>query len=151
MPYKIAVFLVSLFVLLNLSCSNNPDASSVKTANETVALDTANFFSGTFSGITPCADCPGIEMTVHFKPDSIFIETLEYLERNTSFSDTGTWRINDKIISVSFPKHEAYFRINSDSAISMLDAEKKEIGGSLADKYILKRTNQQPKNIRNDH
>src|SRR5690242_17970580 len=117
MLYKFIIFLVSLSVLLHLSCSNNPNASSVTTANETVALDSSKAFSGTFSGITPCADCPGIKMTVHFKPDSIFIEKLEYLERNTSFSDTGTWRIADQIITVSFPKHQAYFEIKSDSAV----------------------------------
>lgn len=139
MRNKIFILLIALFALSHLSCTNNSNASSEQKKNEPAKFDSSKSFSGTFSGITPCADCPGIEMTVYFKPDSTFIENLVYLERNTSFSDTGKWSISDKIITVSFPKHQAYFMKKSDSAVSMLDSDKKEIEGDLSDKYILRR------------
>ena len=109
--------------------------------NSTQEKSPSKTFSGKYSGVTPCADCPGIETTIFFTPDSVFIETLNYLDRNVSFSDTGRWIISDKIIAVSFPGKptERFFLIKSDSTLAMLDAEKKEIEGNLAAKFILKK------------
>lgn len=103
--------------------------------------DTGILFSGKFYGVTPCADCPGIETTVIFKPNFVFVEMLKYQERNSSFSDTGRWNISGKLISVSFSKgtNQQYFLIKTDSTIAILDANKKEIRGPLADFFILKR------------
>jgi hypothetical protein len=139
MRNKIFILLLTFFALFHLSCGNNSNAPSAQKKNEPAKFDSSKAFSGIFSGITPCADCPGIEMTVYFKPDSTFIENMVYMERNTSFSDTGKWSISDKIITVSFPKHQAYFLMKSDSVVSMLDSDKKEIGGDLSDKYSLRR------------
>ncbi|MGN6530727.1 MAG: copper resistance protein NlpE N-terminal domain-containing protein [Ginsengibacter sp.] len=86
-----------------ISCNNDSEEISdvLQTSSTKLNLFEKNF-SGTFSGTTPCADCPGIKTTVSFNPGSTFIEQLEYLERNTSFSDTGKWSISDQIITVSF-------------------------------------------------
>ncbi|MGN6341828.1 MAG: copper resistance protein NlpE N-terminal domain-containing protein [Ginsengibacter sp.] len=94
--------------------------------------------SGKYAGVTPCADCPGIKTTIYIKDDSTFIENLEYLDREVSFSDTGTWKVVNKIVTVSFPSHKSYFRILSDSSIAILDAERRQIKGILSEKFILK-------------
>lgn len=140
--HYLRIFFVSIIMsLFQISCNNNPKDLSENHTKQ-ISKDSSSLpFAGIFFGETPCADCPGIEMTVYLNPDSTFIETLKYLEKNTSFSDTGRWNISDKIITVSFPgkNHEIYFLVKSDSTIAMLDAEKKEIEGTLSDKYILKR------------
>jgi len=137
--------ILSLFLFcafFQISCSNGSErVSEHEENNPTQQESQSKTFSGKYSGVTPCADCPGIKTTVAFNPDSAFIELLNYLERNSSFSDTGKWSISDKIITVSFPgkSSKRFFLIKSDSTLAMLDADKKEINGNLAEKYILKK------------
>jgi len=126
-----------VFFLL-ISCNNNSDNGVNETRNQ-IKKDKRKNPSGKYVGITPCADCPGIKTTIYFKDDSIFIENLEYLDREASFSDTGVWKIDNKIITVSFTSHQSYFKIISDSSIVILDAERHPIKGTLAEKFILKK------------
>ncbi|HSV09806.1 MAG TPA: copper resistance protein NlpE [Hanamia sp.] len=138
--FSISLVIAFFIISCNNGSQNVSEKSESKTTNEN-RLEKS--FSATFSGTTPCADCPGIKTTVSFNPDSTFIENMEYLERNTSFSDTGKWRISDTIITVSFPSKktspERFFKIQSDSTIAMLDGDKKEIEGALEKYYVLKK------------
>lgn len=130
-------FFLPVFFLL-ISCSNNSHQVVNQTGNQ-IKKNKIKNPSGKYVGITPCADCPGIKTTIYFKHDSIFIENLEYLDREASFSDTGVWKIDHKIITVSFPSHQSYFKIISDSSIVILDAERHPIKEALAEKFILKK------------
>lgn len=134
-------FLLTVFSLFQISCNNQTKKVPENKTNQPDLKPSSETFSGTFYGITPCADCPGIETTIHFNPDSTFIESLKYMERNSSFSDTGKWIISQKIITVTFSgkNQKKYFLKKSDSSVSILDADKKEIEGPLAEKFILKR------------
>lgn len=90
----------------------------------------------------PCADCPGIEVTLTFNPDSSYSELMIYQERSSSFKDSGRWIRNGKMIEVEYSNKKApphSFLIKSDSTIAWLDADKKEIEGPLKDHYILKK------------
>ncbi|MEO8822701.1 MAG: copper resistance protein NlpE [Ginsengibacter sp.] len=141
MHFKIFIIVIAFLGVFQLSCSHNINNNSTKAGNNLIGNPSSKSFSGTFFGITPCADCPGIEITIHFKEDSTFVENFNYMERNTSFADTGKWSISNKIITVSFPDHHSYFLVKSDSIVSILDADKREIEGPLSDKFILKKKN----------
>ena len=134
-------FYFGLFVplLLLISC-NNGSHRAVSNTSEQIKKGKVAIPFGKYAGVTPCADCPGIKTTIYFKDDSTFIENLEYLDREVSFSDTGTWKVVNKIITVTFPSHKSYFKILSDSAIAILDAERHPIKGTLAEKFILKKS-----------
>lgn len=133
------------FVFFQTSCDNGSQRVSER-SDKADSIKERSFqdnFSGKYSNVIPCADCPGIETTVSFNADSTFIENMKYLERNSSFSDTGRWRIANKIITVSFPSKSSkqrFYRIKSDSVIAILDADKKEIKGALTNNYLLKKT-----------
>ena len=142
MLLKKSLLLFLSCAFFQISCNNHSQrVSEHEDNNSTQQKSLSKTFSGKYSGVTPCADCPGIETTVAFNTDSVFIETLNYLERNSSFSDTGKWSISNKVITVTFPgkSSERFFLIKSDSTLAMLDADKKEIDGNLAEKYILKK------------
>jgi copper homeostasis protein (lipoprotein) len=141
---KLLLWLISLIIFFQISCNTRSlKVSENGKTNRTAFNSSENNFSGTFTGTTPCADCPGIKTTVSFNRDSTFIENMEYLARNTSFSDTGKWTISDSMITVSFPakkkSHERFYRIKSDSTIAMLDGNNKEIEAALSKYYILKK------------
>lgn len=129
-------FILFALVLFQISCNNQSkgDATNEKSSVKN--------FSGTFTGVIPCADCPGIELTVSFDPDSGFSELMIYQERNSSFKDSGQWIKNGKILKVKYSNEQAtprFFLIKSDSTVAWLDADKKEIEGPLKDRYILKK------------
>lgn len=134
----------SLFLLIIFSAATSCNQDDKKVTNisplKSSNINSSNSFSGEYYGITPCADCPGIETTIYFNPESVFIETLKYQERNSSFSDTGRWSISNHLITVSFSKggSERFYLVKNDSSIAMLDVNKKEIGGALASFFILK-------------
>lgn len=136
--------LILFFFILssvNSSCNHSHNKENNSAITQSQKTDSTTSFHGNFFGVTPCADCPGIETTVSFNSDSLFIESLKYQERNSSFSDTGRWSISDSLITVSLSKGGAdrYFLLKNDSSVAMLDAYKKEISGPLAGFFILKR------------
>ena len=130
--------ILAVFMLFQVSCNNGKDEK----ADNAIPQKSSTNFSGTFSGLIPCADCPGIEVTLSFSPDSSFIESMIYQERSSSFKDSGQWIKDGKMIKVRYNNKKAsphYFLIKSDSIIAWLDADKKEIEGPLKDHYILKK------------
>lgn len=51
-----------------------------------------------FTGLLPCADCPGIRWTLNLFGEGVFHERLEYLESSATggssfFDDAGRWAI----------------------------------------------------------
>lgn len=141
MTRRILFSIFSFAAFFQISCNNG--LVKVAAGSQTDRGLRSPGFSGTFSGTTPCADCPGIKTTVSFKTDFTFIENMEYLERNTSFSDTGKWHMADKIITVTFSSKSSaqrFYFVKSDSTIAMLDGDKKEIETTATAKsYILKK------------
>jgi len=136
---KIIQLLIVILIVLFVSC--NDSGSSEDTAQQIDTVTTSQHFGGTFSGITPCADCPGINTVMNFFPDSNFIEHLKYLERPATFSDTGRWQVIDSmIVTTNNSGNKRYYRIISDSVIKILDGNGREIEGALNEKFLLKRT-----------
>jgi uncharacterized lipoprotein NlpE involved in copper resistance len=132
------VSILGVFVLFQISCNNGKE----KNTGNTIPQKASANFSGIFSGLIPCANCPGIEVTLSFNPDSSFIESMIYQERSSSFKDSGHWIKDGRMIEVRYNNKKAsprYFLIKSDSTIAWLDRDKREIEGPLKDHYILKK------------
>lgn len=49
--------------------------------------------SSEYKGKLPCADCSGIDATLTFFIDRIYLEKNDYIGRNTSFNEWGIWNI----------------------------------------------------------
>ena len=133
--------LLFCLLLCTIAFSCNQETNKSKEDNKSVQSESSAAFSGTFFGVTPCADCPGIETTINFNRDSTFIESLKYLERNSSFADTGKWSLRDTVITVTLQGGGAlrYYLLQNDSTIAVLDADKNRISGPMADFFILKK------------
>lgn len=110
---------------------------SVDAHNSQNALD----WQGTYRGITPCADCEGIETVVVLNKDLTFVIKTKYLGKGEAkvFEERGnfTWDKTGGIISLAGLKGKpSQYKVGENKLIQ-LDMEGKTVTGPLADKYVL--------------
>lgn len=101
-----------------------------------IALD----WAGTYSGVLPCADCPGIETVVTLNPDGSFQVVDTYLDREPGrFESAGTFTWNDAGSSVTLEEdggEPVHYQVG-ENRLFRLDTEGKRIEGDLAPHYVL--------------
>jgi heat shock protein HslJ len=95
--------------------------------------------TGVYRGTLPCADCPGIHLTVRLSPDKTAERTMEYIDHTdrSNWMD-GWWELNaDGLITVYPREGEITYYRAMKNAIQMLDRNGKEIKTKEPEKYIL--------------
>ena len=129
---KQKILLIFVSVLFFAACNTSKTTTKV-TETKSIAL------SGTYSGITPCADCEGINYTIEFNDDFSYSTKLVYLGRDeNAFETSGNYKIQDGIIRLLNEEDGIiYFKKNGEN-LQILDRNRKEITGSLAEMYVLK-------------
>lgn len=139
-----------LFVALGalVACGDNtkeaetvPDEISPTFKDEHTA-QTSLDYAGTYQGITPCADCEGIEVKLSISADSTYTFSQKYLGKGDSavVTKTGsyTWVDGSTIELGGITDGPSRFFVG-ENKIWQLDMEGKKVEGNLADKYILKK------------
>ena len=100
-------------------------------------------FAGTYAGMLPCADCPGIDSTIAFTPEGAYTLSETYQDADkSSFLSKGTWSVrgDGKAIQLDPEDKDEYdraFTIASPTELLALDREGKAITGTV--EYRLKR------------
>lgn len=108
--------LVLILTLAFFSCKENQQRQTEETMPETELQEDLDMqqpdrahtsensldWAGTYSGVFPCADCPGIEMSLKLKNDQTYALEMNYLERDTDFNSNGKfdWSENGQIITL---------------------------------------------------
>ena len=151
---KNKIILLVCTSLFFFSCKKEMKNEEVKadsiatTVGDTTVTDMHNSqnaldWQGTYKGITPCADCEGIETEIVLNKDMTFIIKTKYLGKGGSktFEEKGTfvWDKTGGIISLKELKDMPNQYKVGENWLMQLDMEGKVITGSLADKYILKK------------
>lgn len=98
-------------------------------------------WDGTYQGVIPCADCPGIEVTIVLNPDGTFTRQDVYLDKKDGVLDekgTFTWDKTGTIVTLKGNDQISQFKVYEGS-MSMLDTDGNIIEGALAENYILKK------------
>jgi uncharacterized lipoprotein NlpE involved in copper resistance len=121
---------------------------TLKTSIDTITKDIHNAqnaldWQGVYKGITPCADCEGILTEITLNKDLTFLLKTKYLgkENQTFFEKNGTftWDSSGLIISLNDLKGSPNQYKVGENKLTQLDMEGKEILGTLAEKYVLKK------------
>lgn len=97
---------------------------------------------GTYTGVTPCADCPGIDTTLTLNENAYgnpttYSLSLVYQERDSSFTETGAWTLStwkNKPLITLVPKESAqvtYYEVLSNNQIRQLDGDRNPIPESI--------------------
>lgn len=132
------------------SPKNTENAEELTSAAQIVEIeaDTHNAqnsldYYGVYEGITPCADCEGIKVSVVLNKDETYTLKQVYIKNGkelnpTEFSGKFTWNDKGAMITLEgrgdFPSR---FLV-SEGALIIVDAEGKQIDSNLAEHYRLK-------------
>lgn len=151
-PYmKKQILSMAIVSMLLWSCSNekkpktNTDASLIDTiaaVDTTHNAQTSLDWNGTYKGITPCADCEGIETEVALNKDMTFIVKTKYKGKSDEvFEEKGIfkWDQTGSIVILEGLKDRPNQFFVGENTLTQLDLEGKKITGALAENYILKK------------
>lgn len=134
-------FALLTFLLTAISCtqsckqesSKNQDLASHNSKN---SLD----WSGTYTGIFPCASCEGIETSLTINYEGTYSLQISYLGKDelNTFEREGTFSWNEAGNTITLENEEApnqYFV--GENYLAKLDMNGNRITGDLADRYQL--------------
>jgi heat shock protein HslJ len=100
--------------------------------------------NGVYFGITPCADCSGIETRATLNQDGTYVISRKYQGHEDVYEEKGKFTQDasgSKItLRSSGDNSKTYFNVG-DGWIIMLDQKGREIKGELADRYVLTKVN----------
>lgn len=143
---KFILFL--LFVMSSfISCVNKTPQKKSSTDVEVVADENKRsadkkVYVGSYEGMIPCADCPGIKVELSLDNKDNYTKKMTYIDRepDNTFITSGrfTWNDKEKIIRLGGNDDGEIYKAKGESLL-MLDRQGNEITGSNADRYILNR------------
>jgi len=148
--FLLPCFLVCFsFISCGESDSNVPEAEEV-VLDLVEPVDTVHNtqnsvdYAGTYKGITPCADCEGIEVELTINRDSSYAHSITHLGKGdiapVKKSGKFVW-VNGGTIQLSgVTDGPSKFKVG-EGRIWQLDMQGNKVEGELADKYILTKTN----------
>lgn len=95
---------------------------------------------GIYQGTVPCADCPGIETTIKLYKDETYSYKAVYQDRNLTVADTGKfmWHDNGSVVHLKGKETDLKYKVG-ENVLMQLDAEGKQITGTLSENYNLKK------------
>lgn len=129
------------------------DSNAVSDGIDTVAIDkvpgtdthnaqNALDWEGTYNGVTPCADCEGIETAVTLNKDMTFVIKTKYKGKGDKvFEEAGRFKWDDKgsnIILEGLKDRPNQFFVG-ENTLTQLDMNGNKVTGDLAEKYVLKK------------
>lgn len=130
------LFLVVFLVTYTLSFNFNWAAPEGNTQTQ------QNTLAGIYSGVTPCADCSGIDTKLLLSEDQYGTPTsyklkLSYQGRDTTVTETGTWSVSllngDTVITL-MPKNneqKTSYEVLNKNQIRQLDGDMQPIPTSM--------------------
>jgi len=115
------------------------------------AARTAGFpttLPASFSGVLPCADCPGLQYHIEFHDDGSYRMRMTYMERGANgagkdVDDAGAWQLvldGQRVTLRSEQNTTTTFAIRNPDTLRLLDKNGDEISSGL--NYDLKRATQ---------
>ena len=138
--------LLTVFILFRINTALNQMNSDDEQVSQSI-----EDLPAVFSGVLPCADCPGIE-TVIVLNETGFEELSHYQERESNlYQAEGTWSLSGDTLKLYRSEDELYKAfIFSREQIKQLDQDLQPITGVLEENYVLDRSQEQ-ESIRSRH
>lgn len=141
------------FAMTSCKKENKVDGAGSNLEKESKALAKSSEkvldWDGTYKGVTPCADCEGIETTITLNRDKTYTMTSKYLGKGNDIlqvSGSFNWTDDGSTVKLENIKDgPSQFLVGANQLI-MLDMEGNKITGALAKKYVLNKEMNVPEN-----
>ena len=126
-------------------------APKESTTTESTVPDTDNSnnsldWEGSYSGIVPCASCPGIETRITLRTDGTFDRSMRYIDESPiPKTDTGkfTWDAAGSKVTLGEGDDAQRYQVG-ENQLFHLDRRGERITGDLASQYVLQKHTRDP-------
>ena len=99
--------------------------------------------AGTYEGVLPAADCPGIKTVLTINADSTYQLRQDYIDRKDAHDEaSGVLHVLDgRLLMLERPSsgERSYYKVKDDSHLVMTDSLGNEPEGETAKFYILEK------------
>jgi len=140
MKARLIVTLMMAGILATTGCAATKPAADAGFPATMDGSSTAVDWPGVYRGVTPCADCEGIETTVTLNSDLTYAVTTRYLGRDAQvFEKQGafSWDETGGIVRLQgLDDGPSSYRVG-ENVLFQLDRQGQRITGDLADRYLL--------------
>ncbi|HUH46837.1 MAG TPA: copper resistance protein NlpE N-terminal domain-containing protein [Arenibacter sp.] len=138
---KIIIVLTGM-ALATISCKSKINKTNTEFEDHHTAQNSLDW-SGTYSGILPCADCSGIETELTLNADNTFVLTTSYLGKQDSgkniLEGKFEWDRNEiNLMGIRKGERPTTYKVE-ENRIRQLDMKGHIITGNLAQNYVLKK------------
>lgn len=99
-------------------------------------------WSGVYQGLTPCADCSGIQTELVLNKNNTYMLMTQFIGKSTrQFVEKGkfAWGEGNSVILTSRDGKTTRHYLIGDNTLTQLNEQGGRISGSDADKYVLRR------------
>jgi len=143
---------LSLIMALIIGCKDDSkkpqgpqDRETVPEAITDTVADTAHNsqnsldWAGTYSGVTPCADCPGMKTDITLGSDNTYSLQEQYLEKEKtprSFKGSFTWDNEKSVITLDAEGDHHKFKV-MEGSLRILDKFGDEKQGGKPEDFVL--------------
>ncbi len=113
---------LATFVVLGLAACATPAAPPSASPDPAHSSRNAIDWAGTYEGVTPCADCPGIKLRVTLGQDGRYELSTQYLERQaapTTVRGSFSWNAAGNSITLDAAGGGQQFRVGEGRLLQM--------------------------------
>jgi copper homeostasis protein (lipoprotein) len=137
--------LLTSFFLIAVCSSNQPVFAEIADVQDHDAHHANNSLEwpGIYRGFTPCGDCNGVKTSLALNTNQTYILITQYIGKSLrEFVEKGkfTWDNNaNTIVLKSRDGAKTHYYLLEENQLIQLDEQGNHIGGSDAQRYILRR------------
>ena len=140
---KTIKYLIIVLLGITVCCTSQKTKNPLVRPDATSDIHSAQNsldWSGTYSGIVPCASCDGIETELHLGKDLTYTLTTKYLDKQAElYSVNGTFEWignNIKLAGITEKDRPNMYKVE-ENRLRQLDMAGNVITGELEHNYIL--------------
>ncbi len=147
------LLIFALTALAGCGTGSNPETTIGSTPTQSTLADKHNprnslDYTGSYTGLLPCADCEGIETQITLNKEGTYTKKMTYLGKggDNVFEEKGnyTWNAAGQIITLEGKEVPNQYFVG-ENKLTHLDIQGQKIEGDLAGMYVLKKSGTKPK------
>ncbi len=140
------IYLIAAFLIIG--CNNSAYEKSENIVSEEIVENPLPEVLGTYDGILPCANCPGIEISLEIREGGDYHKTQVYLNDTSeaaqnTFDDFGKWRFStdSTYLELNYDLHDInlheFWQIINNDELRLMDENAQPIKSEF--NYSLKK------------